>query len=68
MKELSLMVLQLIGPVSLMGSIFAIMNRLFGFSIGAADTALPADFRAAAMLFGIAAVCGAIIYLFGRKR
>jgi hypothetical protein len=68
MKDMIFLLLQLIGAVSLLGSIFALMNRLFGFSIGVKGTALPADFRAVAMLFGIAAVCGAIVYLFGRKK
>lgn len=68
MKDIVLFLVQIVGTVSFLGGIFALMNRLFGWSIGIKGAALPADFRAAAMLFGIAAVCGAIIYLFGRKR
>jgi VIT1/CCC1 family predicted Fe2+/Mn2+ transporter len=68
MKDLILLLVQLVGVVSFLGGIFALMNRLFGFSIGTKGNPLPADFRAAAMLFGIAAVCGLIFYLLGRKR
>ena len=68
MKDIVLFLVQIVGTVGFLGGIFALMNRLFGWSIGIKVAALPADFRAAAMLFGIAAVCGAIIYLFGRKR
>jgi hypothetical protein len=68
MKDIILFLLQIIGTVSFIGGIFSLMNRLFGWSIGVKGTALPADFRAAAMLFAIAAVCGAIVYLLGRKK
>ncbi|MEP7212977.1 MAG: hypothetical protein ABI791_07875 [Acidobacteriota bacterium] len=68
MKDFLLFLVQIIGTVSFLGGIFALMNRLFGWSIGIKGAALPADFRAAAMLFGIAAVCGAIVYLLGRKK
>jgi hypothetical protein len=67
MKGIILFLLQIIGTASFVGGIFPLMNRLFGGSIGVKGTTLPADFRAAAMLFGIAAVCGAIVYMLGRK-
>ena len=68
MKDIILFLFQIIGTVSFFGGIFALMNRLFGWSIGIKGAALPADFRAAAMLFGIAAVCGTVVYLLGRKK
>ena len=68
MKDLVLFLVQIIGTVSFLGGILSVMNRLFGWSIGIKGAALPADFRAAALLFGIAAVCGAVVYLLGRRK
>jgi hypothetical protein len=68
MKDLFLMLLQIVGVVSFLGAVFALMNRLFGTSIGAKGVVLPADVRAVAMLLGVAAVCGGIVFLAERKK
>ena len=70
MKNLLLLLVQIIGFACVLGFIGWIFNRFFGFSLGAkgSDFAIPTEWEAGVSFFVAALFCFAIVYFFGRKK
>ena len=68
MKDLLLLVLQIIAFACVLGFIFSILNMLFGWHVGFKGAEVPADIRATISFAIAAAVCGGIVYFAGRKK
>jgi len=65
MKDLILMLLQLIGVVCFLGFIFSLLNIAFGWNIGFKGAAVPADIRATLSFLAVAGICAAVVYFWG---
>ena len=68
MKDLILLVLQIVVFACIMGTFGTLMNYFFGWSIGFKGTELPADLRAAALFIVMGGVSAAIVYFGDRKK
>jgi hypothetical protein len=67
-KDLILLVLQIVVFACIMGTFGTLMNYFFGWSIGFKGTELPADLRAAALFIVMGGVSAAIVYFGDRKK
>ena len=68
MKDLLLLLLQLIGAVCLLGFLLSILGILWGEPMNLKGAEVPDDWRAAASFLVAGAVCFAIVHLAGRKK
>lgn len=67
MKDLLLLILQIVVVACILGTFGTLMNYLFGWSIGFKGAVLPADLKAAAMFVVLGGAAASIAYLVGRK-
>lgn len=67
MKDMLMLLLQLIGFVCILGFAGWFLNRFFGFSVGAKGSgfAIPTEWEAGVSFFVAAAVCFGIVYFLG---
>ena len=66
MKDMLMLLTQLVGFVCALGFIGWIFNRFFGFSVGSkAGVVIPTEWEAGISFFIASAVCLAIVYFFG---
>lgn len=69
MKDLLLLLLQLIGAVCALAFVGWIFNRFFGWSLGSkAGVVIPTEWEAGVSFFVVAVACFAIVYFFGRQK
>jgi hypothetical protein len=69
MKDMLLLLLQIIGGVCALGFVGWIFNRFFGFSLGSkAGVVIPTEWEAGVSFFVVAVLCFAIVYFAGRKK
>ncbi len=69
MKDMLMLLLQLVGAVCALGFVGWIFNRFFGFSLGSkSGVDIPTEWQAGVSFFVAAALCFAIAYFFGRKK
>ncbi|MEO5860394.1 MAG: hypothetical protein ABIR33_15775 [Pyrinomonadaceae bacterium] len=69
MKELLMMLLQIIGAVCALGFVGWFLNRFFGFSMGSkAGVVIPTEWEAGVSFIVAAAVCFAIVHFFGKTK
>lgn len=68
MKDIVLLILQIVVFACVMGSFGTLMNYFFGWHLGYKGAELPADLRAAAMFVVLGGVCAAIVYLGDRRK
>jgi hypothetical protein len=68
MKDLLLMLLQIIGFVCLIGFILSVIGIIWGQPMHLKGAEVPADWRAAVSFLVAAALIGGIFYLMGRKK
>lgn len=67
MKDLFLMVLQIVVVACILGFVFSLLNYFFDFSLGFKGAEVPADLRATALFAVLGGACAAIVYFGGRK-
>jgi hypothetical protein len=67
MKDLLLMLLQIVGVVCFLGFILSVIGILWGKPMHLKGAEVPADWRAAVSFLIAAAVIGGVFYLTGRK-
>jgi hypothetical protein len=67
MKDLLMLLLQIIGVACLLGFVFWIFNKFLGFSMGFKGNTVPTEWEAGIAFFVVAALCFGIVYMFGRK-
>jgi hypothetical protein len=66
MKDLLMLLLQIIGAVCALGFVGWILNRFFGFSMGSkAGVVIPTEWEAGVSFLVAAVVCFGIVYFFG---
>ena len=63
-----LFLIQLIGYVCGLGFFCWVMNRFFGFSLGAKGVVVPTEWEAGVTFFVVAVICFGIVYLAERKK
>ena len=69
MKDFALFLIQLIGYVCGLGFAGWILNRFFGFSVGAkGGVAIPTEWEAGVSFFVAAVICFGIVYFLGRGK
>lgn len=68
MKDLSLLLLQIIGFACFLGFVFWIFNRFLGFSMGFKGATVPKEWEAGISFLVVGAACFGIAYFFGRKK
>ncbi len=68
MKDLFLLLLQLIGGVCLLGFVLSIVGILWGGPMRLKGAEVPDDWRAAVSFLVAGAVCFGIVYLIDRKK
>lgn len=69
MKDLLLLLLQIIGMVCGLGFAGWVFNRFFGFSLGSrAGVEIPTEWEAGISFLVVAVLCFGIAYLLGRKK
>ena len=68
MKDFLLFLIQIIGYVCGLGFVGWILNRFFGFSVGAKGVVIPTEWEAGVSFFVAAVICLSIAYFFGRKK
>ena len=69
MKDLFLLLLQLIGAVCALGFVGWIFNRFFGFSLGSkSGVVIPTEWEAGISFLVAAVVCFGIAWFFGRSK
>ncbi len=68
MKDLLMMLLQIIGAVCALGFVGWVLNRFFGFSMGSkAGVVIPTEWEAGVSFIVAAAVCFGIVHFFGKS-
>ncbi|HMJ08354.1 MAG TPA: hypothetical protein VK468_05075 [Pyrinomonadaceae bacterium] len=67
MKDILMMILQLVATVCLLAVIFSLLNMAFGWHIGFKGAEVPADYRASLLFLAISVVFGGIVYFFGKE-
>jgi hypothetical protein len=65
MKDLILMILQIVVVACIFGVFASSVNDFFGWHIGFKGAEAPADLRAIASFIAAAGVCSAIVYFWG---
>ncbi|MEQ1763667.1 MAG: hypothetical protein ABL984_11025 [Pyrinomonadaceae bacterium] len=66
MKDLLMMLLQIIGAVCALGFVGWILNRFFGLSMGSkAGVVIPTEWEAGVSFIVATAVCFGIVHFFG---
>jgi hypothetical protein len=68
MKDLLVLLIQLIGYVCSLGFVFWIMNRFFGFSLGSKGVVIPTEWEAGVSFFVAAVICFAVVYFLGGEK
>lgn len=68
MKDLLLLLLQLVGGVCLLGSVLSLLGILWGEPMRLKGAEVPDDWRAAVAFLAAGAVCFGIVYLATRKK
>jgi hypothetical protein len=68
MKNLISLLCQLIAVILGLAFFFSLGNYFFGWHLGLKGQEVPADWRAALMFLGIAAVLGGLGYILGREK
>ena len=68
MKNIILLFLQIFAFVFSLAFIFSLLNYAFGWHLGMKGQEVPGDPRAALLFLGLGLVCGAIVYIIGRKK
>ena len=68
MKDLLLMLLQIVGVVCFLGFILSLIGILWGKPMHLKGAEVPADWRAAVSFLIAAAVIGGIVYLVERRK
>ena len=68
MKDMLLLLLQLVAGVCLIGFILSVIGMLWGKPMSLEGAEVPADWRAAVSFFVAAAILGGIAYLADRKK
>lgn len=68
MKNITLLLLQIFAFVFSLAFVFSMLNYLLGWHLGMKGQEVPGDPRAALLFLGIGLVCGAVVYLAGRKK
>ena len=68
MKNLLLLLLQIIGFACTLGLIGFIFNRFFGFNVGFKGVKAPTEWEAGLSFLVVGALCFAIVYFFGRSK
>jgi hypothetical protein len=68
MKDLLLLLLQIIAGVCLIGFILSVVGILWGKPMYLKGAEVPADWRAAVSFLVAAAIFGGIVYLWDRKK
>ena len=68
MKDMLLLLLQLVAGVCLIGFILSVIGIFWGKPMSLKGAEVPADWRAAVSFFVAAAVVGGIVYLADRKK
>lgn len=68
MKDLLLLVLQIVVAACVAGLIGTLLNYFLGWHISYKGAELPADLRAAGLFVVLGGVCAAIVYLAGRRK
>ena len=67
MKDLIMLILQIVVVACILGTFGTLMNYFFGWSIGFKGTELPPDLRAAALFVVMGGISAAIVYFGDRK-
>ena len=68
MKDLLLLLLQLIGGVCAVGAILSVIGIIWGKPMSLKGAEVPNDWRAAVSFVIASAVCFGIVYLAGRNK
>ena len=68
MKDMLLLLLQLVAGVCLIGFVLSVIGMLWGKPMSLKGAEVPADWRAAVSFFVAAAILGRIAYLADRKK
>ena len=68
MKDMLLLLLQIVAGVCLIGFILSVIGMLWGKPMSLKGAEVPADWRAAVSFFVAAAILGGIAYLADRKK
>ena len=68
MKDMLLLLLQIVAGVCLIGVILSVIGMLWGKPMSLKGAEVPADWRAAVSFFVAAAILGGIAYLADRKK
>ena len=68
MKDMFLLLLQLIGAVCLIGFILSILGILWGEPMNLKGAEVPDDWRAAVSFIIAAGICFGIVHLWDRKK
>ena len=68
MKDMLLLLLQLVAGVCLIGFVLSVIGMLWGKPMSLKGAEVPADWRAAVSFFVAAAILGGIAYLADRKK
>ena len=67
MKDLIMLILQIVVVACILGTFGTLMNYFFGWSIGFKGAELPADLRAVALFIALGGLSAAIVYFGDRK-
>jgi hypothetical protein len=67
MKDLVLLILQIVVIACLLGFIFSLLNYFLGWNIGFRGAAVPADLRATTAFLVVGGACAAIVYFWDRR-
>ena len=68
MKDMLLLLLQIVAGVCLIGFILSVIGMLWGKPMSLKGAEVPADWRAALSFFVATAILGGIVYLAERKK
>jgi len=68
MKNIILLFLQIFAVIFSLAFVFSLLNYFFGWHMGMKGQEVPGDPRAALLFLGIGLVCGAVVYITGRKK
>jgi len=68
MKDILILLVQLVGAVCLIGFILSVLGIIWGEPLRLKGAEVPDDWRAAVSFLVASGVCFGIAYLFGRKK